>query len=465
MNLLDSPPPVLYDAPPHRLSTLLSEAWTASLEALSWVELKGMNEDAALRKTFKLLGVKDRGVANDASDLLYSVLKRRNLLDYMIKSALEPIDLESLEVGLRSFLRLYAYLIHYSGIPYSETHRLSEQVRRVLGNKKLIPVEEAIDLIPNQKIPWGSFSHDEELAYRNFLPVWYVRYLNSRFDERNAAYLIQSIDTPKYIRVNTLRGDDSLIFQLTKQGFQFDDVKGLSHTFRVLGASNGLTNTEFYRRGSFILQDKASILVGEIAAPKPHDVVLDVCAAPGVKTSHLAQIMGNRGRIISVDFDERRLASWRRLVEKMGVTNAESMLVDATSDYSLPIKKADLVVLDPPCSGTGTFNNIPSAKWRVTQRSIEEMADLQKILIEKAASNVKKGGSLVYSTCSVTVEENEEVIRGFLKVHPEFKLVEAKPRLGASGLLGLDEAQRLYPSVHESEGFFIAKLENSECTH
>jgi 16S rRNA (cytosine967-C5)-methyltransferase len=143
----------------------------------------------------------------------------------------------------------------------------------------------------------------------------------------------------------------------------------------------------------------------------------------------------------------------------MGVTNAKSRLIDATSDYELPTGEVDLVILDPPCSGTGTFNNIPSGKWSVTHRSIEDKACIQKVLIEKAASHLKKGGFLVYSTCSVTIEENEEVIKSFLEGHPEFKLVEAKPKLGRQGLLGLGETQRLYPSIHFCEGFFIAKLE------
>ena len=442
--------------------SLLNDAWTVALEALSWVDLLGMNEDAALRKALKQLRVKDRVAADDAGTLLYEVMKRRNALDYLINSALEPDELGSLDAGLRGFMRLYTYMIHYGGSPYYEAHRLSEHVRGILGDRKLIPVEEAIDLIPHQEIPWGSISHDEELAYRNFLPVWYVKYLRGLFDEQDVANLIQPVDTPKYIRVNTLRADESLINRLTRQGFRLDEVPELRSTYRVLGASTGLTNTEQYREGAFILQDKASILVGEVAAPKPRDVVLDICAAPGVKTSHLAQLMGNQGRIISVDFDARRLASWKRLVKRMGVTNAEPMLVDASKPGGLTVEKADLVVLDPPCSGTGTFNSAPSGKWRITERSIEEMADLQRKLIENAAPHVKEGGSLVYSTCSVTVEENEGIIKGLLEDHSEFKLTEAEPRIGAQGLLGLTEAQRLYPCMHECEGFFIAKLVKSE---
>jgi 16S rRNA (cytosine967-C5)-methyltransferase len=440
---------------------LLKDAWTVAIEALSWVELQEMNEDAALRKTLKQLRVKDRRAAIDASILLYDVMKRRNTIDYLINSALEPPGFDVLDLGLKSFLRLYTYMIHYSGCSYSEAHLLTEHARDILGVKKLKPIEDVLDLIPYQRIPWDQLSKEEESAYRCFLPIWYVKYISRSFDEQTAADLIKPVDTPRYIRINTLRGDDSVINRLTRSGFQFEIVPELNHTYRVLGDSNALTATKPYREGVFIIQDKASILVCEVAAPKPSDTVLDICAAPGVKTSHLAGIMGNHGRIISIDSDARRLASWTRLINRMGVTNAKSMLVDATGDYSLSTGEVDLVILDPPCSGTGTFNTIPSGKWKVTHSLIVEKAGIQKVLIEKAASHLKKGGSLIYSTCSVTVEENEEVIKGFLEGHPDFRLVEPKLRLGTQGLLGLREAQRLYPSVHMCEGFFIAKLEKS----
>ncbi|OGD59260.1 hypothetical protein A3K78_10345 [Candidatus Bathyarchaeota archaeon RBG_13_52_12] len=440
---------------------LLRNAWTVAIEALSWVELQEMNEDAALRKTLKQLRVKDRRAATDAGILLYNVMKRINTIDYLINSALEPLGFDALDLGLRSFLRLYTCMIHYSGCSYSEAHLLTEHARDIWGDKKLKPIEDALDLIPYQRIPWDQLNKVEESSYRCFLPIWYVKYIFRSFDERTAADLTQPVDTPKYIRVNTLRGNDSVINRLNRSGFQFEIVPELNHTYRVLGDSNGLTDTKPYRGGVFIIQDKASILVCEVTAPKPGDTVLDICAAPGVKTSHLAGIMGNRGRIISIDSDARRLASWSRLIDRMGVTNAKSMLVDATSDYNLSTGEVDLVILDPPCSGTGTFNTIPSGKWRVTHSLIVEKAGIQKVLIEKAASHLKKGGSLIYSTCSVTVEENEEVIKGFLEGHPDFRLVEPKIRLGAQGLLGLREAQRLFPSVHMCEGFFIAKLEKS----
>ena len=144
----------------------------------------------------------------------------------------------------------------------------------------------------------------------------------------------------------------------------------------------------------------------------------------------------------------------------MGVEIAEPVIVDART--SLPFKaEADVVILDPPCTSTGVFGKLPSAKWRLTPRSIERMADVQWQIINNCAEKVKAGGILVYATCSVTVEENEMIIERFLREHQEFSLVEITPRIGVPGLRGLVECQRLYPHIHECNGFFIAKLQKA----
>ena len=148
-------------------------------------------------------------------------------------------------------------------------------------------------------------------------------------------------------------------------------MSDLRYTYKVLDTTKGLVDTSPYREGKIIFQDKASVLVGEVASPKPTDLVLDICAAPGVKTSHLAQLMDNKGRIISVDYNERRPSSWRTLINTMGVSNTEPVLADATKASEIPDEMADLVVLDPPCTGTGTFNEYPSGKWRLTRKSIQ----------------------------------------------------------------------------------------------
>jgi 16S rRNA (cytosine967-C5)-methyltransferase len=141
----------------------------------------------------------------------------------------------------------------------------------------------------------------------------------------------------------------------------------------------------------------------------------------------------------------------------MGVKIAESVIADACVSSPF-LMEADVVVLDPPCTNTGVFAKQPSAKWRLTSKSIEKMAGIQLRMINNCAEKVKYGGVLIYSTCSVTTEENEVIIDQFLKQHLEFSLAEIKPMLGLSGLKGLGKCQRFYPHVHESNGFFIAKL-------
>jgi len=169
--------------------------------------------------------------------------------------------------------------------------------------------------------------------------------------------------------------------------------------------------------------------------------------------------MKNQGAIYSLDYSKRRMRVWKREVERMGVKIASPIITDIYNPLPIQNVMADLVVLDPPCTSTGTFSRTPSAKWRLSKRSIDHMSAVQWKMLNTCAEYVKEGGSLVYSTCSITVEENEILIERFLKWNPEFALVETKPRIGLPGLRGQARSQRLYSQVHKCNGFFIARLE------
>ena len=434
----------------------MSHVWALAIESLSWIELRRLNEDAAIRKTVKQLRIDDREHVNSARELVYETVRRQNAIDFLIEAALEPESLGELKIGLRSYLRLYTYLVHYSEDSLARANELVEHATQLFGKRDLNKIRHLPDIIPLMSIPYDEITDTQRLAYKYFHPTWYVSYLYDKFGENMTENLLKPVKYPNYIRVNTLKGN-SKIDTLYEQGFQLASEPDLTNTYRLLD-DKGVTKTESYRNGFFIRQDKASILVGEIADPKPGETVLDVCAAPGIKTSHLAQIMGNTGRIISVDYDERRLKSWKVLMDRLGVENAESVLADASKPYSLPDVEADLVVVDPPCTGTGLLHKSPSSKWRLTPRSIDNMAGLQKKILWNSVDHLRDGGTLVYSTCSVTVEENEGVINSILDRAPEFRLVESSPRIGDTGLIAVNEAQRLYPHKHACNGFFIAKL-------
>lgn len=437
----------------------MSLSWTIAIEALSWIELERLTEDAAIRKTVKQLKVNDKETVNRARTLVFETVRRQNTLDYIAKEALEPQSLDNLKIGVRSYVRLFTYLAHFSGASLADAYGLSEHVKDLFRPKEMRIVDSAIDQIPLLDVP-NNLGKIDQLAFNYFHPQWYIKYLTENFGDSMTEDLIKHHDIPQYLRINTLKSGETEVEDLISEGFQLKEEPHLNHAYRVIGGE-GLTDTDGYRAGRCVIQDKASLLVSEVAEPKQNEIVLDVCAAPGVKTSHMAQMMDNTGKILSVDYNLRRLKSWESLMYKLGVTNAKPLHADATRPGAITPIEADLVVVDPPCTGSGTFHKVPSSKWRLTRRSIETMAGLQRKILANSSSFVKDGGTLVYSTCSITVDENEGVVNHFLSNNTEFTLVEASPRIGVPGLNGLDKAQRLYPHMHDCNGFFISKLVKS----
>ncbi|HLB99791.1 MAG TPA: RsmB/NOP family class I SAM-dependent RNA methyltransferase, partial [Candidatus Bathyarchaeia archaeon] len=304
-------------------------------------------------------------------------------------------------------------------------------------------------------------SDEERIAIRTFHPTWFVKYCFRLFGRKEAiAFLESSIyPPPAFIRLNTLKASqEEIMVKLDAEGVKLEKTPLLKHAYKVVNAKKPLAKTASYTEGLFYVQDKASCFAAEAADPKPEMTVLDLCAAPGAKTTYLAQLMQNQGAIYSLDYSARRMKTWKQENKRMGIAIAEPVIADACTPPPLNIE-ADVAVLDPPCTSTGVFGRQPSAKWRLTPKSIERMAGIQWQMINNVAENVKHGGVFAYSTCSVTVEENEMIVERFLKWHPEFRLAEVNPRLGLPGLRGLTNCQRLYPHLHESNGFFIAKLQ------
>jgi len=301
---------------------------------------------------------------------------------------------------------------------------------------------------------------EERIGLLTFHPTWFVKYCFRTFGRQEAITLLEANtrSPPTYIRLNTLKAEEKEILEkLAEEDIKIEKVEQLRHAYKVLGTKHPLTRTASFREGLFYIQDKASCFAAEAANPKLEITVLDVCAAPGAKTTYLAQLMQNRGAIYSVDYSRRRMNVWKSEIARMGVENAVPIIADARNQLPFTVE-ADMVVLDPPCTSTGAFGKLPSAKWRLTRRSIDRMAEIQWRMINNCAMHVKSGGTLVYSTCSITLEENEIIIERFLKWHPEFALAEITPKIGLPGLRGLDKCQRLYPHIHQCNGFFIAKL-------
>lgn len=443
---------------------LLRDAWALAIEALCWVEKRGLSERLALIRASKELGIETPGAMGLAHKLVLETVRRQNFLDYMVDSVLRQNTIKGFHPGVRAFLRLYTYETTVGGSnSYEKATSIAKLGRSVLGWRRLKRVEETLGTLLSlepEKVLKG-MGDEETVSLQMFQPLWLVKYCFKLLGRHEALQYFESTlaNTPTYIRVNTLKkAEEESLERLLGEGVTLEKVEELPYTYRVVSTKKPLMRISGFDDGLFYVQDKASCLAAEVASPAAGMTVLDVCAAPGAKTTHMAQLMGNRGSIYSVDYSARRMKVWKRETQRMGVKIAKPVVGDACNPLPIHSVQADLVFLDPPCTSTGAFSRTPSAKWRLSKRSVSGMAELQWRMLNNCTEYVKEGGSLVYSTCSITVEENEVLIERFLKWNPEFMLVETKPRIGLLGLRGQNECQRLYPHLHECNGFFIAKL-------
>jgi NOL1/NOP2/sun family putative RNA methylase len=431
------------------------------------MEMRRLNERSALARTVKQLDIGDPSAIRYAYGFVVETTRRKNLIDKFINAVVAPKKIGEYNLGIQSFLRLYVYQTRvakdWAKVNLKEAESIASLGRAILGWQTMREVEPFLGfLLTRQLAPILEGASDvERVSLQTFHPVWFVEYCFRLFGQNEAvAFLVGSMNPPPtYIRANTLAATEEAIVQrLGVEGVELQKEEPLKYTYRVVNTKQPLNALPSYSEGLFYVQDKASCFATQAADPKPGEVVFDVCAAPGAKTTFLAQLMQNQGAIYSVDFSAKRMKTWKKEVARMGTKIAEPVIADVR--VSVPVlAEVDLLVLDPPCTSTGVFAKQPSAKWRLSPNSIANMAEIQWQMINNCAEKVAKGGTLTYSTCSITEEENEGIIERFLKMHPDFTLAEIEPKIGLPGLRGLTKCQRLYPHIHHCNGFFIAKLQ------
>ena len=441
---------------------MLKDAWALAIEALSWVELQRLGERLALTKAAKQLQIKDRKAIGLAHRLVFETLRRRNTIDSLLNHVLAARSLSDFKSRVQAFLRLYAYQVLFEGARCEEAVSMARTGRSILGWRELNNVEEGMGrILSGQLNDVLKGTVDEgRVALQTYNPTWFAKYCYKMFGRSEALKFLQSVsESPRtYIRVNTIKGSEKECLRaLSQESVMTEKEPLLKHTYRLLRSRKPLAQTNSFRAGSFYVQDKASCLAVEVANPKPGDVILDVCAAPGAKTTYMAQLMKNLGAIYSIDYSRRRMSAWKHEMKRMGVENTQPVIVDAQKPLPVDVE-ADLVILDPPCTSTGAFGKTPSAKWRLSKQSVFNMAKMQWNMLNNCAEKVKTDGHLVYSTCSISLEENEMLLERFLKWNMNFRLVDAVPRIGLPGLRGQDLCQRLYPHLHHCNGFFVAKM-------
>jgi len=391
--------------------------------------------DQELRRFFRengQLGARDRPVI---ADTVYAALRRRRMLEHVTPKATPR------EMAL-------ATLVKVMGIGLGQ---IEANLRK--GEKEWLVALKARDL---EELPLG---------VRADLPDWVIDRLRRAMDDESILALGRSLQqgAPLDLRVNAMKAPREAVLDR----LEYDELAAAPTKYSPLGVrlrdKPALEKHPMFLDGAVEVQDEGSQLLGLLVEPKRGEMVVDFCAGAGGKTLQLGAAMASTGRIYAFDVSDARLARLAPRLKRSGLSNVYPQRISGENDAKVKRLrgKIDRVLVDAPCTGLGTLRRNPDLKWRQTAEAVGELNAKQGAILDAAATLVKPGGRLVYGTCSLLAEENEDVVTRFLQAHPDFHVVPAGEVLARQGVEvpGIGEYLRLDPRRHETDGFFAAVLE------
>jgi 16S rRNA (cytosine967-C5)-methyltransferase len=425
----------------------------ASLEAYGAVRREGRLADRALDFTLRARRQLHSAERRAVAERVYALLRRQRTVDWVLQRV--HVQFPALPATEQDLLRLCASRVLH-GEParaVAESAHLGPEAAQALGR-----IHDALGDL--QRLPL-----EERFPIQASIPDFLARrFLDELGGEAEAALSAMNGRAPLVARANTLLTDrDRLVFLLREQGIDCRPTT-LSPLGAVLQTRVNAFSLDAFKQGLFELQDEGSQLLG-IAVDPPPTRVVDACAGAGGKTLQLAAAMRNRGELFALDVDPSRLDDLRKRTRRAGVHNTRVRLIPFTGEEAVSavadlVGKADRVLVDAPCSGTGTFRRKPDARYRLTPQDLVVHSQRQRELLSRFTALVKPGGRLVYGTCSILREENEAVVEDFLRGHPQFSLRPAAEELpeGVGERVTEHGFLKLFPHRHGTDGFFGAIL-------
>jgi len=385
-------------------------------------------------------------------ELVYGVLENKLKIDYYIDTLVKN-GIGSLKNPELIILRMGIYQLGYmDSVPEYAAVNESVVLAKKYSKGKAGLINGVLREYQNRKIslrlPERDLDEIRFLSLKYSYAPWiielWMKYYSKEFVEELLA--AGNRRPPMTVRINWLKIiKEDLIDALEERGFRVTNGTICQNAINVKGS--GLLSSDLYEMGLFTPQDESSMLVAEKLDPKHGDLVMDVCAAPGGKTTAIAERMNNTGRIIASDIYRRKLDQVDREAKRLGITNIETRSWDATRVDSTMVQKADKVLVDVPCSGLGVMRRKPEIKYKEYTDEMQLLPKKQLAILSASSSYVKPGGTLVYSTCTINPEENERVIGEFLKKNSKFEKVERT---------------LLLPNVNGTDGFFICIMKRED---
>ncbi|MCL6635983.1 MAG: 16S rRNA (cytosine(967)-C(5))-methyltransferase RsmB [Peptococcaceae bacterium] len=438
-----------------------------ALEVLRAVEEEGAYANLALNKVLEKYrpGKLDRAFA---TELAYGALRSLNTLDWVLGQFVRQ-PLSSQTAAVRNILRLGVYqLMFMDRVPPSAACNEGAEMARRHGHAGMVKFVNGVlrnvsRSLKEIQFPRLEDSPVEHISLRYSHPAWLVERWLKEFGPEDTMALCRANNepAPNTVRTNTLKITRAgLVERLRREGLAVRETVFAPEGLVIEGFLS-LGSLASFKEGLFQVQDESSMLAARALMPATGAFVIDACSAPGGKTTHLAQLMENRGRILAVDVHPHKLALIAENCSRLGVTIVEGLARDARELPEQYNNQAGFVLVDAPCSGLGVLRRRPDARWRKDPVQFPAIVELQSGILESAARCVREGGVLVYSTCTITGEENLGQVENFLARHPEFALEDLTPllpaELDAAGTLKRGYLQIL-PHRHGMDGFFIARM-------
>jgi 16S rRNA (cytosine967-C5)-methyltransferase len=395
-------------------------------------------------------------------EFTYGILRHRGRIDYIIGHA-SRASLPNLDLNILNILRVCTYQAVFSGASVAgiinNATALCRDEKRFEGFVKRT-VEEIIKNKDKVVFPDKEKTLIEYISVYHSHPVWIVEKWLKEFHESGVVEALcaaNNHEPPLTIRANPLKTKrEALGESLDHEGYTSSPTMFLPFGL-VVDKKEDIFKTDAFANGDFEVQDEGSQLITLLTGAKPGEFVVDACAGNGGKSLFLSGLMKNKGTVIAFETSASKLANLRRRAARASALNIRTVQIDRLGEYD---GRADCVLIDAPCSGMGVFRRNPDSKWRLTQEDIRELSAKQKEILREYSGLVKPGGRLVYATCTISREENEEVVRGFLEENMDFYMVlasEMNPEI--FGKFTTEEGYfRSLPHVHNTDGFFGALM-------
>ena len=397
--------------------------------------------------------------------LVYGVLRLRGHLDWIL-TRLYRGNFEKLDEGVKNVLRVGLYQLKFSDrLPDFAVVNEAVKIAKIIRPDKSALVNAVLRnyLRRADQIPFPSHEKNQTqyIAIKHAHPLWLVKKWVKVFGSEETESLCSANNQlpPLTLRVNTLKISRAEIKQkLGEAGFDTKETLYSPDGLILNASASPVQKTDFFDAGFLRLQDEGGQLISYLFNAGKSSSILDACSGSGGKATHLAALMKNNGRIVAMDHSAERIAELTREVRRLGISIIEAQMADLSVELPDSIKeKFDGVLVDAPCSGTGTLRRNPEIKWRTTENDVTAFAVAQKNILQNASAAVKKGGRLIYCTCSLLPDENENIIEDFLKHHPGFSLCPPPDSIHPT-LVDTHGFFHTYPQRHNMDGFFGAIL-------